>query len=318
MNIPKVSVLLITFNQENSIRNAIEGILIQKTNFSIELVIGDDSSTDLTKSICHEYELIRPDIIKILPSGKNLGAILNFKKTLDACNGKFVAICEGDDYWIDPNKLQKQVDYLESNPDFALIHSNKKVLIGDKFYEDQQLYEQHGYLIEDLLISNNISTLTVLVRADILKESTRYVLINANIRKWTMLDYPIWLHIALNHKIEFLNETMGVYRFSSESLSHSLDHRKALSFEKSTIDVKEFFYKEYMRMNPNINKRFKLRFKENIFHLRKRLILDYGLIAKSEILYLVKTNPVVYLRIICRKFISRNYKTKYNWRSVNI
>jgi hypothetical protein len=93
-----------------------------------------------------------------------------------------------------------------------------------------------------------------------------------------------------------------MYRFLNESLSHSLNKQKALLFDKHSIIVKEFYFKEYLKLNPAVTRSFKLRFIENIFHLKKRLLLDYGLKAKNEIFFLLKTNPVVYLSIFQRKF----------------
>lgn len=306
MNNPTVSVLMITYNQEKYIRDAIEGVLIQKTKFPLELIIGEDHSTDSTGNICKEYSRKYQETIKILHSEKTLGALANFINSLEACNGKYVAICEGDDYWTDPFKLQKQVDFLENNPDYALVHTNKKDRKGETFFDDKEEYKQMGYIIEDLLLSNNISILTILARTDIFKETVRNVFCHSKARNWQMLDYPLWIYISMNHKIGYLNDVMGVYRFLPESLSHSLNSHKSLSFDKCVIDIKEFYFKEYLKKNPNIDMGFKLRFKENIFHLRKRLLFDYGLIAKSEIFSLLKTNPIVYFYIFYMKF--KKYK----------
>lgn len=301
MNTPIVSVLMITYNHEKFIRDAIEGVLIQKTTFPVELIIGEDHSTDSTRDICMGYLNKHQDVIKVLNSEKNNGGVFNFIRCLEECNGKYTAICEGDDYWIDSDKLQKQVDFLENDPDCVLVHTNKKVLVGEIIYNDQQESDKSGSTIEDLLLSNNISTLTILVKTDILKKTGRNVFCYAKEKDWQMLDYPLWIDIALNHKIGFLNETTGVYRFLPESLSHSSDSHKALSFDKSGIEIREFYFKEYLKKNNNIKRGFKLRFKENIFHLRKRLLLDYGFIAIGEIFSLLKMNPVVYLFIFHKK-----------------
>ena len=301
MKNPTVSVLMVTYNHEKYIRDAIEGVLIQKTKFPIELIIGEDNSTDTTRDICIEYANTNREIIKILPSEKNLGGLHNINRSLNACNGKFIAICEGDDFWIDPFKLQKQVDFLNNNPDYALIYTNKKVLIGETFFDDKQISVKTGDIVEDLLLANHISTLTVLARTEIFKESVKKVFVLAKERNWEMTDYPIWIYIAMNHRIGFLNDVTGVYRFLPESLSHSLNPRKAFSFDKWVIDVKEFYFKEYLKKNPNVNSGFRLRFKENVFHLKKRLLLDYRFIAKGEIFSLLKTTPEVYFYIIYKK-----------------
>lgn len=117
---PVVSVHMITYNHEPYIREAIEGVMMQKTDFEFELVIGEDCSTDRTREICFEYQKKYPDKIRVLWWHKNSyqfphPAGGNSRRNLAHCRGEFIAICEGDDYWIDPLKLQKQVDVMRQN-----------------------------------------------------------------------------------------------------------------------------------------------------------------------------------------------------------
>jgi len=120
----KLSVLLVTYNHESLIHKAIEGALMQQTDFMYELVIGEDCSTDNTLSICRSYQNKSPSKIKILANKINLGLNLNFINTLKACKGQYIAYLEGDDHWKTSDKLQKQVDIMEQNPDISLIHTN--------------------------------------------------------------------------------------------------------------------------------------------------------------------------------------------------
>lgn len=115
-----VSVFMITYNHENYIEHAIEGVLMQKTSFPIELIIGEDCSTDNTRKIVREYEGRYTEIIKAQYPEKNRGMNNNFLTVLQSARGKYIALCEGDDYWTDPLKLQKQVDFLEANPEYSL------------------------------------------------------------------------------------------------------------------------------------------------------------------------------------------------------
>jgi len=105
----KVSVLMITYNHEKYIREAIDGVLMQKTDFPIELIIGEDCSTDNTREIVIEYTKKHPEIVKPQLPNENRGMQNNFMGIYNAALGKFIALCEGDDYWTDPYKLQKQV-----------------------------------------------------------------------------------------------------------------------------------------------------------------------------------------------------------------
>ena len=124
MTQPLVSISMITYNHAPFIAQAIEGVLQQKTTFPFELVIGEDCSTDNTREIVSEYHKKHPDIFRVIASDKNIGATRNSLRTLKACQGKYIAYCEGDDYWHHPYKLQKQVDYLESHQECGLVYWN--------------------------------------------------------------------------------------------------------------------------------------------------------------------------------------------------
>jgi len=120
---PLVSVFMITYNHEKYIAQAIEGVLMQKTDFHFELIIGEDCSTDRTREVVVDYANKYPEIIKPILHEKNVGMKANGRATREASSGKYVALCEGDDYWIDPLKLQKQVDFMESHPECSLCHT---------------------------------------------------------------------------------------------------------------------------------------------------------------------------------------------------
>ena len=113
--IPMVSVSLICYNQKDYISKAIDSVLMQKTTFPYEIVLADDCSTDGTADICAEYAQKYPDIIKYLPRKKNVGCVRNYLENYKRCTGKYVSYLEGDDFFIDPYKLQKQFDFLENN-----------------------------------------------------------------------------------------------------------------------------------------------------------------------------------------------------------
>lgn len=122
-NKPLVSVCMITYNHEKYIKDAIEGILMQKTSFPIELIIGEDCSTENTRKIVEDYAEKYPNLIFAQYSEKNLDMMNNFFNVLQAVRSKYIALCEGDDYWTDPLKLQKQVDFLANN--LNILYSNE-------------------------------------------------------------------------------------------------------------------------------------------------------------------------------------------------
>ena len=121
MTLPLVSIIMITYNHERFIAQAIEGVLMQETGFPFELVIGEDCSTDGTRAVCEKYAREHPDRIRLLPAERNLGMNLNARRTLRACRGKYIANCEGDDLWTDAGKLQRQAEYLETHPECVLV-----------------------------------------------------------------------------------------------------------------------------------------------------------------------------------------------------
>ena len=125
---PLVSVSTITYNHEKFIVQCLEGILMQRTDFPFEAVVGEDCSTDRTREIVLAYAEKYPDKIRVITSEKNVGAVQNVQRVRRACRGKYLAFCEGDDYWIDPLKLQKQVNLLEAHPDITLCFHNAFVV----------------------------------------------------------------------------------------------------------------------------------------------------------------------------------------------
>lgn len=148
-----VSIRCLAYNHEPYIRQCLEGFIMQKTNFRFEAVVHDDASTDGTVAIIREYAEKYPNIIKPIYETQNqyskhdgsLGRIMSA-----ACTGKYIAMCEGDDYWIDPYKLQKQVDFLETHLDYSMSHTSFRY-----FYEQENKF----YISRDIEINSNIQAL---------------------------------------------------------------------------------------------------------------------------------------------------------------
>jgi len=117
---PLVSVHIVTYNQEAYVARAIEGALQQQTDFAVEIVVGEDCSQDGTRDIVWRYQREHPERMRVITSDHNVGALENSNRVLGVCRGKYIAICDGDDYWTDPCKLQKQVDFLEAHPEYGM------------------------------------------------------------------------------------------------------------------------------------------------------------------------------------------------------
>jgi glycosyltransferase involved in cell wall biosynthesis len=212
-SLPFVSICCITYNHEKFIKDALDGFLMQQINFPIEILIHDDASTDETANIIKDYENKYPDIIRPIYQRENQyskGIKPNVSFNFPRTQGKYIALCEGDDYWTDPLKLQKQVDFLEANPDFAICFHNA-VVINENFPEKNRLNNDDSTpeisTLDDLLKGvNYITTASVVIRTNLIQKLPDW---------FTSLpfgDYALYLIAAHHSKIRYINEIMSVYR----------------------------------------------------------------------------------------------------------
>lgn len=210
-----VSVSMITYNHEQYIAEAIEGVVMQKTDFPFELVIGEDLSTDNTRAICIEYQKKYPDIIHLRLNNPNQGMMLNWINNIESGKGKYIALCDGDDYWTDPYKLQKQVDFMEANPDFAMCSHKVHTLMCGVL--DENIETGKDTLTTEDLISKDWSLLTasIFFRKDAHKTPDWYYTVKNG-------DYALQLIVSLSGKIKFLSDYMAVYRQHLGGMSSTL------------------------------------------------------------------------------------------------
>lgn len=205
---PLVSILCATYNQKDFIAQTIEGFLMQKVSFPIEIIIHDDASTDGTAEIVKEYAAKHPDIIKPILQTENQHSKRNpiWKNFIyPAAKGKYYADCEGDDYWTDPNKLQRQVDFLESHPDYSLSTENGTVLYTNtnvaRPFSDEP---EHDVSLEDLLIRRRFPTASAVYRSEFLPEFLQ--------SKQPGFDTAMWAYLSTKGKIHFNPVISSVYR----------------------------------------------------------------------------------------------------------
>ncbi len=169
---PLVSINCITYNHEKYISKAIEGFLMQKTSFDFEVLIGEDCSTDNTLKIVRKYEEKHPHLIKVITANHNVGTFENGLRLLEASEGKYIAMCEGDDYWTDPYKLQKQVDFLEANPEYVITYHNADIIAenGDLITNSKLSKDlQRDFSTDELIKGAWVLTLTMCFR-NVIKE----------------------------------------------------------------------------------------------------------------------------------------------------
>ena len=301
---PLVSVNMITYNHEPYIAQAIEGVLIQKTDFPIELVIGEDCSTDRTRKIVLDYQKKYPEMIRVITAKENVGMQKNGLRTSKACRGKYIAFCEGDDYWTDPNKLQKQVDFLESHPECVICFHNVNIIYDSKrdkkshpFYvQGPSLNFTHRVpkpitTLSDLLNGNFIHTPSVMFRAQLFEEFPDWFY-RADIGDW-----PLHVLNAQHGNMGYIDEVMAAYRvhsggtWSSRSRVEVLDAlihtaeliKESLSFENRKI-INNTIYRWYMEAIEILRHDKELR---RASSYAKKCLMRFGLNKKIPVFKLV-------------------------------
>lgn len=206
-----VSVVMITYGHEKFIKEAIEGVLLQKADFSIELIIANDCSPDKTDKIVSELIISNETNIEISykKHEANIGMMPNFIFALNQANGKYIAICDGDDFWNDPYKLQKQVNFLESNTEYVLCFHKIKILKPNGELVDDfitKVPKKHQTLIDLASFGNYIHTPSVVFK-NILKEFPEEFF------RSPFGDFFIYLLLAEHGKLHHIEENMAVYRY---------------------------------------------------------------------------------------------------------
>jgi len=204
---PMVSVALITFNHEQFIEQAIASVFDQKCDFSIELVISDDCSTDSTAAIIEAMCDEAPIKVRVIDRPENVGMMINFQETLEACEGKYVALLEGDDYWSDSSKLQKQIEFLEQHPETVICHHNALTLYDDA--RESSLWHKSSLPKKETVFNffseNRIVTCTTVYRNDLFEFPDWF-------RSCHMGDWPLHILNAQHGDVAYLDEDMAVYR----------------------------------------------------------------------------------------------------------
>lgn len=209
----RLSVLMITYNHEKFIEQALRSILMQKTDFPFEIVIGDDCSSDGTRAIILDFAAKYPGKFKLLLHDRNMGMMQNFFSTLKACNSKYIAICEGDDYWIDPEKLQKQVNFLENNANFSMCCHNVFAEEEDGNRSVLWQWDEIKYFtLSNLANGNFISTPSVVFL------KTKFSVLHDKYLEAPFGDFILHLFNARAGNICYMPDIMAVYRIHNQGV----------------------------------------------------------------------------------------------------
>lgn len=268
---PVVSVNMITYNHEPYIRQAIEGVMMQQTDFEFELIIGEDASQDKTREICFEYQKKYPDKIRVLWSEENVNHLGgNGRRVMARCRGEYIALCEGDDYWIDPLKLQKQVDVMRKHPDvgFCFCGAKQYYQAANRFEdwnEDNVTYkpgvqQKRLFFIQYLLGMGpkfNYSKKSFwgfIMTASTLFRKDAYELVQKayDIFNWQLNlgDATLWLALSSMYDGYYLEDQGSIYRIADTGVFHNDATRSKVQIDSHLVRL--YFFRKVLKQEFKI------------------------------------------------------------------
>ena len=225
---PMVSVAMMTWNHEEYIAQAIESVIAQECGFEIELLIGEDFSTDATRVVCERYQKKYPDVIRLIVAHENVGIQPNFLRLIGRCRGKYIALLEGDDYWTDTRKLHKQVAMMESHPEYSWCGAktaNRTFWVEEKPYYD----------LEDTLRRYIMHTSSAVFRAELLETYPDFPNVQC-------LESMVYAYLSQHGMCGFLNETVSYYRIHSGGIWTGADISKRMRLTWSFTDIMDDYF----------------------------------------------------------------------------
>lgn len=282
----KISVAVITYNQQDTIAQTLDSILCQQGDFELEVVIGEDCSTDNTWAICKEYVGRYPEQVVLLENIHNLGIMANFARVMKACTGDYVGICAGDDYWCDEQKLQKQLDYFVAHPECGvcttggyryLVRRNEMVpgIAPLQPIEDGDVSKH--YFSEAYSGGVYAMPLSMLFKRELLEHIDFNVYIE---RGFPVEDYPMQAIMAMHTKWGHIDDLTVVYRVYSESATFiSYDHPKYMQYHRGLMEIRRYLRDKYALQLFNYSEEYIL---EYLFYREYLLYLHQGDYRKAK------------------------------------
>ena len=290
-----LSVCMVSYNQEQYVRDALDSILMQKTDFAYEVIVSDDCSKDKTVEILNEYAAQNTNV-RVITGEKNLGYPNNQRRSLEAAQGKYIALCDSDDYWTDPYKLQKQVDYLESHPECAIC-----------FHNVMHIYDgttAHRSLLVPLDFPSELTIEDVITRSWFLATNSEvfrreYVSFQDWYDSVLHIDYVLNLIISQYGTLHYMPDVMSVYRHTSISVNaqHSDGEWGYMLFHSQTMKtILEHMYDTLNKQfYPLLDKRIAF-YESEIKRYEKEQSYEKNVVARL-------LRPKTYKRAIKRELI---------------
>lgn len=241
---PLVSVIVTTYNHEPYLAEALNAILSQECDFGVEVILGEDCSSDNTLGVCKTFAQQYPDRITLITSAENVGWRVNYRRCVEAARGKYIAFCDGDDYWCNKNRLTEQVVLMEQNPNIGLCYTlaerrdENGDLIG--YFPTGKGHTSLDTLLHDWCVEN----CTTLARRDLVLDyyATEQP---ENRSEWLTEDLPMWLYVAAYSEVAYIDKVTAVHRVFPDSVSHSTSLAKRLAFCDSSSNIKLWFDEQY-------------------------------------------------------------------------
>lgn len=314
---PIVSVTVATYQHVNYIKQCLDGILMQKTDFPYEIILGEDGSVDGTQEICKEYAEKYPDKIRLFIRDRKLsqyigkdGKVTRFNGIWNrmSARGKYIAWCEGDDYWIDPLKLQKQVDFLESHPNCGLVYTDVNFYFQvqgtfmSNYIASNQINRSYSF-IEHLENAGYIAPCTWLYRRELMHSYVD--------KNYVDTTFPLALDIWAKSMIKFMPDVTAVYRVLDESASHSLSLKKMYHFSQGVFQIQKDYIEKYKNIVSD-KKRIEIYLNSYSRMLTSAIVLNDEIML-TEVELFIKNNLIFssnYLKVFLLITMQRNHIMK--------
>lgn len=306
---PHVSVIIVTYNHEKFIIDCIEHVVSQRTPFQVEILVGEDCSTDQTRKLCLDAQAKYPGQIRLFLQCRNVGIKENTTTLLEHVRGNYISFCDGDDYFCDEHKLARQAEVLDKNPCIGLIHGRALLQHGDyKFTRRVTPLTSHCKILNEmcdwptekrvnqLLLRNYCCTSTVMIRTSIFRKM--YPMYCQTLRTYSIApstDFVMWVLMASQSKIKFQNEVVAVRRLHSRSVTSLLS--RPFQYNRLRGDA---LLRYYLAWNlDGVTDQSKERVHQQIT-LMTALCRSYGVPIPDQRLYW--PNPVAFLKNFRSRF----------------
>ena len=249
-----VTVCIVTYNQEKWIRQTLDSVLAQQTDYPFEIIIGEDHGTDGTRAICQEYANKYDNVI-LLPSPTNLGVTANWIQCIQAGTGKYIMTCAGDDWWHNPSKIQLQVEFMEAHPECVCLHTDE-----DEYYENtgitkKAIKQSNGIVppegkIQKIILSGgeHISAVTMCIRRSTFEEHVPADEFAK--RRFPREDWPVLLVLAAYGDIRYIPVSTATYRIGQESITRTSNYEKVLRRAQEDMEMTKYLYTLFPEWGP--------------------------------------------------------------------